>query len=154
MDFLKRADGLSLIEIMIGVALIAILAGIGFIVSNPAGQIAGARNTERSLHLQAVMNAIRQNMADHTGQVFSCASGALPTSTAKMATGAGNYDIASCIVPTYIITMPFDPAASSSHYASNADYDTGYNVLYNASTTQITLSAPSAELGKSVSLTQ
>ena len=147
-------SGLSLVELLITLVVITIVARAGFLALNPAGQVSGARNTERSLHLQAIMNAIRQNMADHTGQIFLCASGALPTSTKKMATGAGNYDIASCIVPIYIITLPFDPVASSSHYASNANYDTGYNILFNASTTQITLSAPSAELGKSVTLTQ
>lgn len=151
---LKNKQGLTLIEIIITTTLIAILTGIGFLALNPGTQVAGARNTERSLHLQAILNAIRQNIADHSGQVFFCAFGALPTSTKKMATGAGNYDIAPCLVPTYIIVMPADPTAMGAHYASNTDYDTGYNILQNSSTLQITLSAPSAELGKSISVTR
>ncbi len=139
-------------EIVITMTLIAILTGVGFLVLNPGTQIAGARNTERSLHLQAILNSIRQNIADHSGQVFSCVSGALPTSTKKMATGAGNYDIAPCLVPTYLTVMPADPTASGAYYTSNTDYDTGYNVVQNSSTLQITLTAPSAELGKSVSV--
>jgi prepilin-type N-terminal cleavage/methylation domain-containing protein len=150
--------GLSLIEILIAIALVVITAGIGLLALNPGGQLAAARNTERKLHLQGIMNAVRQNIADTTTGVFTCPSvGALPTSSAKImssASGSSYYNIAPCLVPTYIQTLPFDPQSSSSHYNSNTDYNTGYSIVYNPSTTQITVAAPYAELGKTVSITR
>ena len=148
--------GLTLIEIIIAVALIAILVGLGFLALNPVGQLAAARNSQRSFHLNGLMNGIRQNLADMNNGSFDCDSGgALPTSTAKkMATGVGNYDIASCLVPIYLPNMPFDPSAAGAHYASNSDYDTGYTIVRNATTGQVTLNAPAAELNKVISVTR
>lgn len=147
--------GLTLIEIVIAVALIAIVAGLGFLAMNPVGQLASARNSQRSFHLNGLMNGIRQNMADTSGGGFTCESGSLPTSTAKkIATGAGDYDIAPCLVPTYLPTIPFDPSATGAHYTSNDDYDTGYTIIRNATTGQVTLNAPAAEMGKIISVTR
>lgn len=141
-------------ELVIVIALISIMAGVYFLAANPAGQLSVTRNSTRSNHLQTIMLAIRQNIADQTNEQFACASGPIPTSSKRMATGAGNYDIAPCLVPTYAFSLPFDPLASSSHYLSNTDYDTGYNIVINSSTGQITLTAPYAELGKTISITR
>lgn len=147
--------GLTLIEIMIAVALVVLTAGIGLLELNPAGQLAASRNTERSLDLQGIMDAVRQNIADTTTGVFSCTSGPLPTATPEiMASASGSYNIGPCLVPTYLETLPFDPSASSADYVSNANYDTDYSIVYNVSTTQITVAAPHAELGKTVSITR
>jgi prepilin-type N-terminal cleavage/methylation domain-containing protein len=151
----ERRRGLTLVEILISIAIIAFVTGLGLLALNPGAQLATARNTQRSLHLQAIMNAVRQNIADTTTGVFSCASGPLPTGTPEfMSSATGSYNIAPCLVPTYLQTMPIDPTASTSHYASNADYNTGYTIVYNPSTTQITVAAPFAELKKSVSITR
>lgn len=149
---MTNKKGLTLIEIIVSIAVIAIVAGIGITVYNPGGQLAAARNTQRQLHLQALMNAIRQNVADSSTGTFVCSSGTLPTTSTKMTSDNGGYNIAPCLVPTYILATPFDPSASGGRYVSNSDYDTAYNISYSASTTQITLSAPSAELGKVISL--
>jgi len=155
MKRLSPRRGLSLIEILIAIALVVITAGIGLLALNPVGQLAASRNTQRSLELQGIMNAVRQNIADQTTGVFSCTSGSLPTGTPQiMASASGSYNIAPCLVPTYLQTMPFDPVASGAHYTSNTDYNTGYTVVYNPSTTQITVAAPYAELGKTVSVTR
>lgn len=152
----KSRRGLTLIEVLIATALVVITAGIGIILLNPAGQFAQARNTQRQLELQGVMNAVRQNIADATTGVFSCSSGPLPTTAEIMssATGTGNYNIAPCLVPEYLQTMPFDPLASSADYISNTNYDTDYTIVYNPSTTEITVAAPYAELGTPVSITR
>jgi len=145
--------GLTLIEIVVVIAIIAILMGVYFLVANPAGQLAGARNNRRSTDLQAIMLGIKQNIADQgTGQ-FGCTSGSIPTTATIMGSGAGKYNIAPCLVPTYLSVMPYDPSASSSYYNSVSDYNTGYSILINASGT-VTLAAPSAELGKTVNLSR
>ena len=150
---MREKNGFTLIEILITMSILAILTYAFVAYFNPVGQLSQARNSQRSLHLNAIINGVKQNIADNRG-TFSCAAGDIPTVTKKMAVGAGNYDIASCIVPVYIAVMPYDPVALGARYSSNADYDTGYNVYQNSSTLQITLSAPSAELGKSISVTR
>lgn len=145
--------GFTIIEIVLAIALATIIFAAGIAAINPAGQLASARNSERIAHVNALTSAIRENIADNRTGKFVCAgAGDIPTSSKKMAVGAGNYDIAPCLVPVYLFSMPFDPSAANAHYASNADYDTGYFVIKNASTGQITVSAPSAELGKAISV--
>jgi len=70
-----------------------------------------------------------------------------------MGSASGSYNIAPCIVPTYIAAMPSDPSASGTFYYSPSNYNTGYSIIINASGS-ITLSAPKAELGKTISITQ
>lgn len=150
----NKRRGMTIIEIVIVIALLGILIAVGIVAMNPAGQLAGSRNNRRTLDLQTIMNGVRANIADQMGQTFSCGAGAVPTSTKRMAVGAGNYDIASCLVPIYLLSLPFDPSTSSAHYTSNSDYDTGYFIARNASTGQITLTAPAAELKKTISITR
>jgi len=150
----KIKAGFTLIELTIALAIFVVIAGVAIVSLNPIGQFSKARNSQRELHLQALMGAIRQNAADSGTGIFTCAGGTIPTSTKRMAIGAANYDIAGCIVPTYLITLPFDPSTSSARYVSNTDYDTGYLILRNASTGAVTLSAPAAELGKIISITR
>jgi len=144
--------GLSLFELVIAIALIVGIAGVYFLVGNPAGQLAASRNTKRQLDLQTIMNSVRQNIADQPNEQFACAAGPLPTSSTRMANASGSYNIAPCLIPTYMFNMPFDPNSPNTHYQSNTDYDTGYFVMQNASTGQVTLSAPAAELGKTIQL--
>jgi prepilin-type N-terminal cleavage/methylation domain-containing protein len=147
--------GLTLIEIVITIAIIAVLTGVYFLIANPANQLAGARNTRRGTDLQVLMSAVKENIADQGNNQFGCASaGPLPTSTIKMGSASGSYNIAPCLIPADgIYVMPFDPNASSAYYASVSNYNTGYSIMMNASGS-VTLSAPYAELGKTVSLTQ
>jgi len=142
---------MTLVEIIIVIALMVILTAVYFMVANPGQQLALSRNTERKLQLQAIMNAIQQEKIDQGNEQFSCAAGPIPTSTARMTSrsGVGNYNIAPCIVFATgiygLFTMPLDPSASSSYFNSVNDYDSGYNIIANASGS-ITLSAPYAEL--------
>ena len=145
-----RKKGFTLIEIVITMALMAILVGVYFIVANPVGQLKSSRNAERKLQLQTIMNAVRQNIADSPNDQFQCTvSGTLPTSSKRMTStaGAGNYNIGPCIIGPanpYLYVLPFDPSASSSHYTSVADYDTGYTISISTSGV-VTLTAPYTE---------
>ena len=150
-----------MVELIISVGLVVIIGGLVIRSINPAGQISRARNLQRQADLNTILNSVRSNIADNRTGVFSCAAGDLPTSSKKMAsTGTSTYDIAPCIIPTYFTTMPFDPVAAGAHYTSNTDYDTGYYISKSTSTSSstsqftITVSAPSAELGQTISITR
>jgi prepilin-type N-terminal cleavage/methylation domain-containing protein len=147
--------GLTLIEIIVAVAVVVILMAIYFLVANPQGQLASARNSKRLMDLQLIGNTIRENYTDSGNGQFTCASGAIPTSTKNMASASGSYNIAPCIVfQQYgLYSMPYDPNASSAYYVSVTNYNSGYSILINASGT-IKLIAPYAELNRTISVTR
>ncbi len=144
-------DGFTLIEILVVMGLIAVLAAAVLVALNPARHFAQARNTQRTTNVAAILNAIGQNMAENRG-VFTCAAGPIPTIEANIA--FGGYDMAACLSPNYISTIPFDPTASNARYINNTDYDTGYHIIREASTQRITVSAPSTELGPVISVSR
>ncbi len=149
----------TLIEILMVIGIIVVLTTAILIGLNPAQQIAKARNSERESHLNAILNAIGQNVADNDGN-FNCVSGVLPTSTRIMATSTATstYNIGPCLVPTYLAEMPFDArgssTASTTYWVSITDYNTGYDIMRNATTGRVTVGAPYAELGETISITR
>ncbi len=145
--------GVTVAEIVVGMALLAILGGVVLIAINPFGQVAGARNTQRNLHLQAIMNSVRQSIAESGSNTFTCTSGPIPETPTQMRS-SGGYDIAPCLIPTFLTAMPFDPQLAGAHFLSMGQYDTGYVISRASSTGQVTIFAPGAELGATISLTR
>ena len=143
MNLKKLNKGFTLIEILVVIAIIAILAAIVLVSLNPAKRFQDARNTQRQANVESILGAIQQNMVDNKG-IFTCTTaGTIPTTATIMSNVSGNYDIASCI-SSYLAVLPFDPSKTGAHWTSSADYDTGYTVMQNATTKQVTVTAPEA----------
>src|SRR3989338_3870944 len=146
--------GFTLIEILIGIALLAILLALVVAAINPAQRFQDVRNTQRFSDITGIMDSINLNMLANNG-VWTCAAGALPTTTKEMAdptSTPGGYNICGCLVtPGYIASMPFDPNASGASYTSCTTYATKYNVVQSATTNVITVNAPGAEGEETIS---
>lgn len=153
MKLQKRMKGFTLIELLIVIALIAVLAGAVIVALNPARQFALARNSERWSHVQALLNLISQNTVEHRG-TFTCVAGPIPTEVTPIGSGAGNYDLCDCLVPTLTNALPFDPSGLPAYYTDCDAYLTGYRIVRNASSSRITIDAPTAELDAEISVTQ
>jgi len=150
---LKQRKGFTLIEILIVIGLIAVLAGVLIVALNPARQFSQARNAQRWNNMDTIISSIIANTTDNKG-TFTCAAGPIPTTATKMATGAGNYDIGPCLVPTFAASVPFDPSATGAHWTSTTDYDTGYTVVQDATSHRVTVAAPAAELTQTINMTR
>ena len=140
----KKEKGLTLIELLIVIGILAILMAGIIVAVNPARQFSQARDVQRLSNLQAILSAITQNMVDNRG-TFNCAAGVIPTSTTTMSSAGGGYNICACLVPLYLPSLPFDPSAGV--YADCSNYNTGYQIFQNTTTGRITVAAPAAELG-------
>jgi len=149
--------GFTLIEILIVVGIMAILAAIVIIAINPARQFAQARNTQRRNDVVAILNAVHQRMVDNKGSFAEGSTcDALP-STAKIVSStvdAANVDLCDCLVTTYLAEMPYDPSDSSGGFTDCTDYHAGYTIFQDATTGRITVTADSAELSKTISVTR
>src|SRR3712207_5801362 len=107
MTKIHKQKGFTLIEILVVIGIIAVLATVVLVAVNPGRQFAQARNTQRISNVNALLNAVGQNIADNKG-VFTCAEGALPTTATIISSSA--YDIRSCIIPNYMNEIPVDPS--------------------------------------------
>jgi len=129
---------------LVVVALVAILAAITFIAINPAKNFADARNTQRSSDVAEILSAATQytstqgNTVAGLGTISTC-----PTQTV-LGTGAGNLDLTTPLVDTYIVGIPMDPSTGT---AAN----TGYTICKTTSG-RLTVTAPGAENGKTISV--
>lgn len=120
-----RNKGFTLIEILVVIGIIAILATIVIIAINPARQFAQARDTQRTSHLNSILNAIGQRLSDNKGIFSGTLNGVtcntLPTATTTILTSSGaGFGELGCLVPTYISALPLDPSVGSG-------VNTGYN---------------------------
>jgi prepilin-type N-terminal cleavage/methylation domain-containing protein len=135
--------GFTTIELIIVIAIIAILAGALIYALKPGERLAKARDDQREVHLNAILHAIEQKLYFEK-KWDPCAQP--PATWTEIGSGLGKYDLYSCLIPSFLPNPLFDPLTG--YYNSSTDYATGYKILYNPTTTKISLYAPGAELRK------
>jgi prepilin-type N-terminal cleavage/methylation domain-containing protein len=160
-------NGFTLLEILLVVAAIGILAGIVILAINPGRQLAAARNAQRQVDVNTILNAIYQFSLDHNGRIpetintFSandtCLDAAnsenpFPYSICVTSNGCSGINMDDLITNSkYLVGIPRDP---SGYTPSNGDENqSGYFVI-KQSTGRVSVCAPLAENDQEISVSR
>lgn len=138
--------GFTLLEVLLVVAIIGILAGIVILALNPSKQLADARNSQRKADVTTILNGVFQYAIDTSNLPSTITT----TDTSICKTGGvctGLIDL-SVLTSTgkYLVSIPFDPQGATTN-------STGYSIDKDANN-RVTVSAPSAENGVTISVTR
>ncbi len=147
----QKQEGFTLLEVLLVVAIIAILAGIVIIAINPGKNLGDTRNSQRSADVNTILNAVYQYSLDNNGTV---PAGITSTATEICATGAASctalVDLSAITASEkYVVKIPQDPQCATV-CATNG---VGYKINKDTSG-RIVVAAPYAENGKTISVTK
>jgi len=125
----KLRSGFTLIEVLLVIAILAILAAVVIIALNPAKQLAEARDAQRRSDVLTILNALYQYSLDNQG--------AFPEAITQddreiCATGSPNCDdmyVLSMLTDEekYLVAIPSDPQCTVSDVVC-AEGGTGYRI--------------------------
>jgi len=146
----KDTKGFTLLEVLLVVAIIAILAGIVILAINPNKQLADTRNAQRQSDVTTILNGVYQYTIDNNGVLPTTIT---TTTTEICQTGGTCTGLADLGVlttnETYLVEMPLDPQCPTGCDANGV----GYTVEQTANG-RITVEAPGAEQGQTISVTR
>lgn len=153
----KERGGFTLLEILLVVGIISILAGIVILAINPTKQLGDTRNAQRRSDVLTILNAAYQFSIDHNGYLPASTTLAVSTCDLDYEIGvddASVIDLYSELVVSasdadYLVSMPTDPQATSTASGDG----TGYAIV-KTSSDRITVCAPLAENGVTISVTR
>jgi type II secretory pathway pseudopilin PulG len=143
--------GFTLIEIILVIGILMGLATMVLLAINPARQFSIANNTKRKSDVVAILNAVQQHLVDNKGRLPVGIS--TTTQSIRKTNGA---DICSALVTRYLSALPVDPQTNNGTPVTDcsSEYDTNYLIIQNSQDNHVTVSAPAAELGEVIGVTQ
>lgn len=159
----KYKAGFTLVEILIVIAVMAILTTVVFVALNPLGRFQDARNSTRWSDVSAMLSALKLDQVDNGGAYITEVSDL--TADLYYQIGAGESCAVTCSNPTvilqsacvdlsglvdegYLPEVPYDP------FDSSASADHTYYYLKKDSNGAITVGACSEETGTGASTPQ
>lgn len=143
-----RTRGFTLIEMLLVVAIIAILAGIVIVAINPAKQLGDSRNAQRKADVNTILNAVYQYDIDNghalldtisTGAIEICAT------SAGDCTGFQNLSLLTSS-EKYLVSIPLEPGKINTN-------GVGYTIKKD-SYGRVTIAAQYSENGATISATR
>jgi prepilin-type N-terminal cleavage/methylation domain-containing protein len=161
-------DGFTLLEVLLVVAIIAILAGIVIVAINPGKNLGDTRNSQRSADVNTIINGVYQYALDNNGSYPPVGSrtGAVAISSTLTEICNGSTSVTTCtglvdlnVLSTagkYLVSVPNDPTCPTgpgSPIPACSANGAGYKI---GTTTngRIQVTAPQAEQSKTISVTK
>jgi prepilin-type N-terminal cleavage/methylation domain-containing protein len=155
----RNSKGFTLLEVLLVVAIIAILAGIVIIAINPGKNLGDSRNSQRSADVNTVLNGTYQYILDNNGNLppVGARTGAVVITTtptevcATVPTScAGLVDLAALTLNgKYLVAIPKDPSCPTGCNING----TGYTIAKDANG-RLIVTAMNPEQGKTISVTK
>lgn len=152
-----RQAGFALLEVLLVVAIVAILAGIFIIAVSPGKNHGDMRNSQRLADVNTVVNGVNQYSLDNNGSLPPNGTGVAISTTATEICATG---IVSCGMLVdlsaltangkYMVSIPKDPQCGTGTVC--AENGTGYKIAKDANN-RLIVSAPAAE-NKAISVTK
>ncbi len=144
-----RRPGFSLVELLLVVAIMALLMFVTILALNPTKQLADARNAQRQTDVNVIINAAHQYLVDR-----DTLPGDIPLSISKEICRTGDAGLPctngvrlEALSGTYIAEIPHDPLAPATGTG------TRYWIVRDPQD-RVTVVAPYAERGKNISMTR
>ncbi len=143
---ISNNKGFTLIEIILVVAVIAILAGIVIFAVNPTKQLADSRNANRKADVNTILNASYQYTVDNSSIPANITSTATEICKTGAASCTGLIDMSVLTAAgKYLVSIPVDSKATGN--------GAGYRISKDANG-KIVVDAPNAENGITISVTR
>ena len=140
----KSERGFTLLEVLLVVAIIAILAGIVILAINPTKQLADARNSQRRVDVNTILNGVYQYAVDTNNIPASITT----TATEVCKTGGTCTGLIDLSVLTasekYVVQMPVAPQCGTAN-------STCYTIMKTANN-RVTVTTTNAENGTPTSI--
>ena len=159
---MQDKKGFTLIELIIVIAVIALLAAATFVAVDPAKRIGQARDAQRWQDITAIADAIQLYIADNNGDFPTSTNDGVFTALGfndtyyyllGIGTGGSAFDADFCapsngsiepgagvllsnLVPTYLPTMPIDPGG-----LMNGNRTIGYYIHFKGSANKVVIGA-------------
>jgi type II secretory pathway pseudopilin PulG len=143
--------GFTLIEIILVIGILMGLSTMVLLAINPARQFSIANNTKRKSDVVAILNAVQQYLVDNKGRLPAGI-----TTTTQPISHTGGADICASLVTRYLSALPVDPQTNNGRPVTDCatEYETNYLIFRNSADNHINVSAPAAELGEVIGVSQ
>lgn len=149
----SHIKGFTLLELLLVVAIIAILAGVVIFAINPGKQLAETRNAQRKVDINTILNAVYQFTIDNNGtlpkyitttQTEICLTGT-DTASATCGTLIDLEDLTNS--EKYLVRIPLDPSGATTTFG------TGYHIFKTVNN-RVKVTAVAAEQSQKISVTR